>query len=78
MFSLLLNENFVVPYPGQTENNYYSLEEGNRYFITCEGIIYHLIIPLFQGQDFCDYLSSVTEKELFYTGSFVVILQANH
>ena len=28
VFSLLLNENFVVPYSSQTEKNYYSLEEG--------------------------------------------------
>ena len=34
VFSLLLNENFVVPYCSQTEKNYYSPGEGNRYFIT--------------------------------------------
>ena len=28
VFSLLLNENFVVPYSSQTEKNYYSLKEG--------------------------------------------------
>ena len=28
VFSLLLNENFVVPYSSQTAKNYYSVEEG--------------------------------------------------
>ena len=28
VFSLLLNENFAVPYSSQTQKNYYSLEEG--------------------------------------------------
>ena len=72
VFSLLLNENFVVPYSSQSEKNYYSLEEGieiaillpKRALFTTSST--EVIIPLFQGQGFCDNLSSVTKKESFY------------
>ena len=47
VFSLILNENFAVPYSSQTEKNSCSLEKGNRYVSTLKGIIDHLIIPLF-------------------------------
>ena len=47
VFSLILDENFAVPYSSQTEKNYFSLEKGSRYVSTPKGIIDHLIIPLF-------------------------------